>query len=221
MMRLALALYAEGNTDDLFLPLIIQRTSKRILAEYGQSRVDVASVKPIKLIEKKRSRDENILQAAKQAIRYQALIVHSDADHPSPEKALLECILPGFNLVQRSRGSVCEKLLPIVPIQAIEAWMLSDQEILRAEIRTGMTAYELGIPEKAKQVELISKPKLKLNEAVSKVNRQLRPNQRIDVYELYEPLGKKIRLERLSQLTAYQQFVDDLTVTLKKLNLIH
>ncbi len=70
MMRLALALYAEGNTDDLFLPLIIQRTSKRILAEYGQSRVDVASVKPIKLIEKKRSRDENILQAAKQAIRY-------------------------------------------------------------------------------------------------------------------------------------------------------
>ena len=221
MMRLALALYAEGNTDDLFLPLIIQRTSKRILAEYGQSRVDVASVKPIKLIEKKRSRDENILQAAKQAIRYQALIVHSDADHPSPEKALLERILPGFNLVQRSRGSVCEKLLPIVPIQAIEAWMLSDQEILRAEIRTGMTAYELGIPEKAKQVELISKPKLKLNEAVSKVNRQLRPNQRIDVYELYEPLGKKIRLERLSQLTAYQQFVDDLTVTLKKLNLIH
>ncbi len=33
MMRLALALYAEGDTDDRFLPLIIERTSRKVLAE--------------------------------------------------------------------------------------------------------------------------------------------------------------------------------------------
>ncbi len=49
MMRLALALYAEGDTDDRFLPLIIERTSRKVLAEHEQNKVDVARVEPIKL----------------------------------------------------------------------------------------------------------------------------------------------------------------------------
>ena len=219
-MRLALALYGEGNTDDRFLTLIIQRTSRKILAEYRKSNVSVASVEPVKLFERKPTREENILQAARQASRYQALIVHSDADYPSYNKALKERILPGIHLVQGSTEAVCENLLPIIPIQAIEAWMLADYEVLCAEVRTGLSARELGIPEKAKQVEAISKPKLRLNDAIVKINKQLRPQQRIDAYLLYEPLGRKIRLERLMQLSAYQQFVDDLTDTLKSLNLI-
>ena len=219
-MRLALALYGEGNTDDRFLTLIIQRTTRKVLAEYRKHNVRVASVEPVKLFEKKPTREENILQAARQASRYHALIVHSDADYLSYSKALKERILPGFHLVQGSTEMVCEKLLPIIPIQAIEAWILADYQVLCAEIRTDLSAHELGIPEKVKQVESISKPKLRLNEAVSKVNKQLRPHQRIDVNLLYEPLGSKIRLERLNQLSAYQQFVNDLTETLINLNLI-
>jgi hypothetical protein len=219
-MRLVLALYGEGNTDDRFLTLIIQRTSRKILAEYRNSNINVAPVEPIKLFEKKLTRKENTLQAARQAFRYQALIVHSDADSPSNHKALKERILPGFHLVQQSKEAICEKLLPIIPVQAIEAWMLADYEVLCAELRTDLNVRELGIPERAKQVESISNPKLRLNEAISKVNKQLRPHQKIDVDSLYEPLGSKIRLERLSQLSAYQQFVNDLTDTLKSLSLI-
>jgi Domain of unknown function (DUF4276) len=221
MMRLALALYAEGDTDDRFLPLIIERTSRKVLAEHEQNKVDVARIEPIKLSEKKRSRDQNILQAARQAVRYQALIVHSDADHPSREKALKERILPGFNLIQQSLTvPICKSLLPIIPIQAIEAWILADHEILRAELRTDLSADELGIPEKARHVESISRPKIRLKDVVSRVNKQLRPHQRIDMNSLYEPPGKNIRLERLNQLEAYRQFVKDLTVTLKILKLI-
>ena len=70
-MRLALALYGEGNTDDRFLTLIIQRTSRKILAVYRKNSIRVATVDPIKLLEKKSTREENILQAARQAFRYQ------------------------------------------------------------------------------------------------------------------------------------------------------
>ena len=219
-MKLALGLYGEGNTDDRFLTLIIQRTSKKILAVYRKNSIRVAIVDPIKLIQKKSTREENIIQAARQSFRYQALIVHSDADDPSREEALTKRILPGFHLVQQSKGVACEKLLPIIPIQAIEAWILADHEIFRAEMRTDLTAHELGIPEKAKQVESISKPKLRLNDAIARVNKQRRPNQRIDISSLYEPLGKNIRLERLKPLTAYQQFEKDLTETFIALNLI-
>lgn len=219
-MRLALALYGEGTTDNRFLTQIILRTSRKILAEYGKSNINVASVEPITLFEKSTTREENILEAARQAFRYHALIVHSDADYPSNHKALNERILPGFRLVERSTEAVCDKLLPIIPVQAIEAWMLADYETLCMEVRTDLTAREVGIPEKAKQVEAISKPKLRLHDAVTKMNKQLRPQQRIDVSSLYEPLGRKIRLERLMQLSAYQQFVNDLTGIMKSLNLI-
>src|SRR5947208_15479302 len=105
-MRLALALYGEGNTDDRFLTLIIQRTSRKILAEYRKSNVRVASVEPIKLFEKKPTREENILQAARQPFRYHALIFHSDADDPSERHALQRRIWPGFELVQQRTSRV-------------------------------------------------------------------------------------------------------------------
>jgi hypothetical protein len=41
-----------------------------------------------------------------------------------------------------------------------------------------------------------------------------------DIDSLYEPMGEKIRLERLKELSSYLQFVDDLTETLKELNII-
>lgn len=220
MAGLTLALYAEGTTDDVFLPLIIQRTSRVILNQYGQNLVQVVQVEPIKLHEKTPARDQCILQAAQQTTRYQALIVHSDADHPKADNALKHRILPGFQLVQQCTTPVCKRLLPIIPIQAIESWMLADFEVLSAEIRTDLSSNVLGIPEKAKYVEAISKPKKRLEAALLVVNQRLRPRQRIELNSLYEPLGKKIRLDRLRQLTSYNQFVLDLTAVLQQLNFI-
>jgi hypothetical protein len=219
-MRLALALYAEGDTDYRFLTPIIQRTSRQIFAEYPKSNVNVAPVESIRLLEKRPTREENILQAARQAYRSQALIIHADADDKSSEKALNERIMPGVRLVQHSNTARCEKLLPLIPIRATEAWMLADYEVLCAEMRTDLTARVLGIPEKAGLVESISKPKLRLIEAIAKVNKQRRPRQKIDISTLYEPLAQKIRLDRLKQLDAYKQFEVRLTQLFIELDLI-
>jgi hypothetical protein len=37
MKKLSLALYSEGSTDQHFLPDVIRRTSRQILARYGQA----------------------------------------------------------------------------------------------------------------------------------------------------------------------------------------
>lgn len=219
MLKLALALYAEGSTDDDFLPLIIQRTAQVVLTHYEQHKMQVLPIETIGLNEKQPTRAECILQAAILANRYHALIVHSDADHPSRDRALLERIQPGFDLIQQA-SSVCKNVLPIIPIQTVEAWMLVDHEILRKELRTRLSTQELDLPEKAKSIEVIARPKQRLEEIVLKANRQLRPRQRLEVRSLYTPLGRKVRLERLNQLTAYQQFVQDLTATLQNLNMI-
>jgi len=219
MLKVALALYAEGSTDDDFLPLIIQRTAQVILARHEQHRMQVLPIETINLNDKQPTRAECILKAAILANRYHALVVHSDADHPNRDRALQERIQPGFDLIQQA-SFVCKNVLPIIPIQTVEAWMLVDHEMLREELRTRLSTQELDLPEKAKLVEIIAKPKQRLEEIVLRANRQLRPRQRLEVRSLYAPLGKKVRLERLNQLTAYQQFVQDLTVTLQNLNMI-
>jgi hypothetical protein len=219
MNTLSLALYSEGSTDNRFLPSIIVNTARHILDNHHQNETGVS---PIRLIEvqNKNKRPEAILQAAYEASENHALIVHADADHPKADNARNERFDPGLHLVQQKNGNLCKNLLPIIPIQAIEAWMLADCEMLLIELRTDLSARELGIPEKASLVESISKPKLRLNEAIARVNKYRRPHQRVNIRFLYEPLGQRIRLDRLKQLNAYKQFEKELTQVFIDLNLI-
>ena len=63
MTALVMALYAEGRTDEGFLPVVIQRTAEQVLAHRGNTVVDV--LEPIVLNHtidlQFRARDERIL----------------------------------------------------------------------------------------------------------------------------------------------------------------
>jgi len=219
MNTLSLALYNEGSTDNRFLPPIIAKTARSILDNHQQNHVGVSEIRIIEVRRKKRP--ESILQAALAASGYHALIVHADADHPQAYKARNERFEPGLQLVQQTNGDLCKNLLPIIPIQAIEAWMLADYQSLLMVIGTEMHPREFGIPEKAYQVESIAKPKRKLEEAMRKAYAsRTKRRRKTDIDFLYEPMGERISLERLSQVPSYQQFIEDLTQTLENIELI-
>jgi len=221
MNVLVLGLYAEGPTDNRFLPVVIQRTSELVLAQYDCT--DIEALEPI-VIKKDpgiSSRGECILQAAREAAEYHALIVHSDADNRTYKQALIELFNPGYELVQRMEGNLCKDLLPIIPVRMVEAWMLADHETLREILRTSLATRDLGLHDKPRQVELYQDPKEALKQAVQKIypNRPRRWSRIMG--ELYAELAPEISLERLSEVPAYQQFKADLIATLKKLNFIH
>jgi hypothetical protein len=222
MKVLVLGLFVEGSTDYDFVPPVIRRTTEQILAQHDQSGIYEASVLIIQLTtNQKKDRAESILQAACDAYGYHALIVHSDADDPEPSKAIFERIEPGFKLVQETNENACKDLVAIIPVQAIEAWILADYELLLREVGTDLKANDLGIPEIAKYVQKISKPKRRLEEAVQKAYAsRSRRMREIDIRFLYQPIGEKINLKRLQQVPSYLQFVEDLTETLTNLNLI-
>jgi len=100
MNVLVLGLYAEGSTDYSFLTRVIQRTAEQLLADHEQN-AEVLVLEMAKNQEKDRAK--SILQAARDACGYHALIVHSDADHPTPEKAFQERFQLGYKMVQRSK----------------------------------------------------------------------------------------------------------------------
>src|SRR5262249_20955385 len=151
-----------------------------------------------------------VLAAARQTSGYHGLIIHLDADYPSPQRALRERFQPGYDRVRQAyeaRERVCEQLIPLIPVQMIEAWMLADPEALRMEIGTKISPEALRLPVRANQVESNPDPKQTLRHVLqlSLADRPQR-RRRIPVNSIYEPLARQISLERLAAVPAYQQF---------------
>ena len=214
MNALVLALYAEGRTDDRFLPIVIQRTAEQILAQRGRQVADVHAPIVVNggIDRMHRGRAERILEAARRAHGYHALIVHADADHPTPDRAMEERIQPGIELVRQSEEAVCEQLVPIVPVQMTEGWMLADSRALCEVIGTDLDARSLELPQYAHQVESDADPKLTLNQAIQNaLAGRPRRRRRLDMGTLYEPLARQMSLARLRTVPSYARFVGELT----------
>jgi hypothetical protein len=226
---LVLGLFAEGRTDESFLPIIIQRTAKELLSLHGHPEIDVLLPNVMSKPSSTSILEECILHAAHEAYGHHALIVHSDADDRGYKQTLVERFHPGYERVQRARiseNNVCEHLVPIIPVRMLEAWMLADSDALchmmgtKVKKQASKLPAILGIPAKAKLVESETDPKDTLNNAIkraypgqSRVWGSIRGR-------LYEELAFKISLDRLYQVPSYQQFTHDLTTALKILNLI-
>lgn len=223
MTILTTALYAEGRTDERFLPTILRRTIDDLLSRRAPRVVEV----PLPILlqpDLKASRAEDIVAVARQAAGYHLLFVHADADHPTRARALSERVLPGVSLVQErftAGEAVCRDLVPVIPVRMVEAWMLADPEALRAIVGTVLSPDELGIPMRAHEIEGEAQPKERLA-AIMHIAYTQRPRRRrhVGIGDLYRPLADQISLQRLNRLSAYQQLVDDLTTTLTSLGFI-
>ncbi len=219
MGALVLGLYTEGDTDKRFLQPVIRRAVTKILVEHRrEDRWDDLLIIPVHpFVQRHESQERKILAAATSACGYHMLIVHIDADSPFPTEARQNRFDPGFKLVKQAGEKTCQDLLPILPIQETEAWLLVDREMLIKELEINKSANELGIPP-ARHIESIAQPKERLNDII-KIANQFR-RRPLDIKDLYEPLGEMIRLEKLALLSAYRQFISDLMSTLTELGII-
>lgn len=220
MTTLVLAFYGEGSSDNRFLPPIIQRTAERLIARHGQRTIDV--LEPVIVPKQQESAHATcILKAANYAHGYHALIVHADADGRTSEVARTQRIQPGFDLVSRNNGQVCKHLVPIIPVQMIEAWMLADYRALQETIGTDMSPQDLGLPPKAALVEADANPKRTLQEVISRAiaNRTQR-RRRFEFGTRQEALARRIDLDTLALVPSYREFVNELRSILTILNFI-
>jgi hypothetical protein len=220
MNVLVLVLYAEGSTDNHFLPPIIQRTAERIIAKYGQDLVDVSELVIVPRQQNQR-REECILSAARHVCHCHALIVHSDADGRTPERALSERIQPGFDLISHSNEEVCKHLIPVIPVQMIEAWMLADHNALCEVIGTNLSPQILGLLSRSAEVERDANPKQTLKQVIQKaISHRPRRRRQLDFSIHEEFLANMINLDTLYLVPSYKAFFLNLKKTLAELKFI-
>lgn len=208
---------SEGTTDQRFLANIIKRTFEDV-AYSCKGEIEVYDITHIEI--KQQNYNETVLAAAKQASNSGIMILcmHCDADSNLDNNVFENKILPALKIIENSSHNVCKNIVAVVPIYMTESWMLADIELIKNEIGTTKSNQELGF---FNNPESISDPKCKIDEIlrisfedISKIRRR----RNITLSELYQPIGAKINLQKLSLLPSYIKFRNGVQAAFKKLN---
>jgi hypothetical protein len=213
-MWLVVGLFCEGPTDRRFLSQLIPRTLLAILAE--QSAFDVEFQEQIVLFEEKTNEDRAQLICAERT-NIDLFVVHVDATRPQRER-VQDAIVGQIQAIARATcGVPAERIVPLVPIREMEAWILSDPEAIARVL-----GYESWpdrvrrdwVPDRA---EAETDPKRTLDEAVRNLVGRRRGRRRDggDVY--VDLIGAEVDLTRLDRLDSFQRFRTDLLEGLRAL----
>jgi len=212
MIQMISALYPEGSTDVNFYGVLL----RRIIAREANRMDDlplITAVQPeIVRVEDRSDRPNAILTAAKKTKGRHLLFVHSDADNETDKRAREERINPGLALIAKYRekardGTDLPIPVPLIPVQATEAWVLADAETLADELEIDVQDVNDVIQGDPKR---FARPKNPLNEIRDKAE------DKIGDQDFFQILGQSIRLEKLEVLASYRQFKGDLQDALKE-----
>ena len=209
----------EGTTDVRFLESVVQRSFEAVALECSEQ----IEVFPVLYIEKQTGDFVQVVKTyAREAEKrgVMVLCVHTDADDATDAKTFNSKIIPAFTAVLNTNDDLCKNLVAIVPIQMTEAWMLSDKNLIKFEIGTDKSDVELGID---KFPEVYSNPKQVLEDAIRIARQDLTKRRRreLTIAELYSPIGHKLALNSLENLSSYQKFKEAVRWAFRKLNYLH
>jgi hypothetical protein len=214
-------LFTEGTTDIRFLESIVKRTFDCVAFECNGD-IEIELV-PIEILKSTLGFVDQVRTASKKGFDefgITVLCVHTDADEGSDDRIWESKIVPAQTaLLESDETKCCKVLTPIVPIQMIEAWMLADPDLLKREIGTTKTKFELGIH---RHPEEIANPKFVIQEAIRIAREDMVKRRRHDfnIGDLYLPIGKKSELDSLGTLSSFQKFKESVRTSFRQLNLL-
>ena len=199
---------------------IIQRTFEDVAFECSGQ----VEVLPVEYIKKPSGNFIDVVKKSAQQAEQRGIMVlciHADADAATDTHTFDHKIHPAFTTASAIQGQeVCKNLVAIVPIQMTEAWMLSDKDLLKAEVGTDKSNVELGLH---RSPEDYADPKQAIEAAIRIARQGLtrRHRHELTISELYLPIGQKIALNNLENLSSYQKFKAAVRDAFVKLNYLY
>lgn len=217
-----IVLTVEGTTDTRFLEAMLEPVFQEMALRYVKDDVDcLVSVQG--RYNKSEGFCSGVLKASKEALENfgaTTLAVHADADTLSYEERRSTNFAELFETVKDlNADEYCTVITPVIPVRMIEAWMLADRDLLRMELGTNMTNAQLDIDG---DPENFADPKKKIVEAIRKASENAthkKPVNKIDISDLYQIMGKKLRLEQLERLDSFKKFEHEILNTFKDIGL--
>ena len=206
----------EGTTDIRFLGNVIQKTFENVVLRCN-TEIDVYQPEFLK-----KEGTGFVNQIVSLTIKYSyfhVICIHCDSDSPTIDKRMQFNIDPAFSAVEDIEGNVCKNLVAVIPVQMTEAWMLADTKLLKEKIGTDKSDSELALPTKANQIESISDSKATIGNALRIAqSEQSRRRKKLQISDLYSPVSQELTIEKLQQLSSYNNFEQNVLAAIKKLN---
>lgn len=220
MRQLLIGLTAEGTTDIRFLKSVIAKSIQELSWQCNQQieifEISEISAHGVSFVEK-------MLNASKRAGQegITILCIHADSDKRSIDMVMHNKFSPFFSeLKQMSEDEFCKHIIPTIPIQMIESWMLADKALLRQLINAKkLSDKDLGID---KSPEQYADPKSVIENAIRKSlsGETKKKRDQIGIEDLYELLGNRLSLQSLRTIPSFVQFEENVMRVFKEIGLM-
>lgn len=222
MIQLVIGLNTEGPTDVRFLTDIIKRTFDEIAFECPKD-IEILDIQYIAV--KKDGFVPMIMEASKKGVEdfgISILCVHRDADDKKVDDVMTYSFRPLLeNLEDKDEAVYCKIIIPVIPVRMMEAWMLADTQLLKDFIDASkMSDHDLGIE---RNPESYADSKAVIEEAIRKasVGKTKRKREIVGIAELYEQIGKNVRLESLRRLPSFCWFEEQVRLAFCRLHYLY
>jgi len=220
--QLLIGLYTEGPTDVRFLERVVQRTFEDICYNECQGELDVLDIRNIEIIDKS-TFPESVVKASSKGVNefgIMILCVHTDADDRTDISVYENKINPALKALENCNDDICKNIVPIVPIQMTESWMLADKNLFKKEIGTNKNDNDLGI---YKRPEEYADPKEIIKSAIRIANQERTRRHRKDltISELYLKIGQTVSINELKTIPSYYKFQENIREILRKMNYLY
>lgn len=215
MQQLIPGLIAEGTTDVRFLTPVISK----VLTEIAFSATKQIEVfEPCEVTARGETFVEKMLNACSNSASsgVTILFIHADADHRSAQDVLKNKFQPLLNaLDDMSADTHCKHIVPTIPVQMIESWMLADKELFKRLINASDKQDSvLGIE---KLPESYADPKSVINSAIRHASAGKTRSRRnnVTISDLYRMLGERLELDKLRAIPSFIEFEDNVKSALR------
>jgi hypothetical protein len=221
MYQIYIGLFTEGNTDIRFLESLVERVFLKIALECCHDDIEI-EILPVTITKKGKDFSTQVVEVLIVGYENQGinmLCVHADADNKTLKNTYENKINKAISAVENNTELKCNILIPLIPIQETEAWMLADKELLKLQIGTTKSDRELGID---REPENIANPKEVIENAISVVRSDLSKRRRheLNISDLYSLIGQSLDISKLETLASYQDFRANIISAFKKYGII-
>lgn len=219
-IQLYIGFTVEGSTDTRFLTQVIQNVFEDIAFE---CRTDVVIEDVRHVHVHKTEFTETMLNASKQAAEcgITVLCIHADSDARDIENVMEFKFVPFVEALNPlSADDYCKAIVPVIPIQMTEAWMMADKELLKTKIAAqGKRDTDLGLE---RAPEAYADPKQAIIDAirVAQAGKTKRRRNELTINDLYDEMGQSIPLQRLRELSSFQHFEENVRSAFRLLGYI-
>ena len=195
---LIVGLSGEGDTDRRFFTPIVQRTFTDLLTS-GPGQVDCLDPFWVGV-----AKGADIAEAALRSGREYHLLFccHADQDRNGYAQTETNQLLAARTILA-NQTEAYPPLIPILPKEETESWMLCDGDALRRVTFSTQSNADLGLHGNP---ERYADPKAKLREVLEVINAEPRRYYDVELGPLYEELGTEVSLEQLRGLGSFRRF---------------